>query len=156
LSFDARVIAKLLGETTLAAVLAVTGMIVLVWAPLPWAVALVISVVTVGPAAFMVIAAGLRQLQGGSSDLEIVDGPRRFSVTSLRFNDLAAAMAQALVWHRPRPLPVPVGRVISNPADPNSVQEDDTAALPGGIEVVAADTAIPSDAAGLQPPSPPR
>lgn len=119
------------------------------WAPIPWFLQLLIFIPLFGGPTFLVIAAGVRQLRGGSSDFELVDGSRSFSVSSVRFRDLAPAMAQALLWQRRFPMTRPAGTVLGNAADPGAIR-DAPASLPTSIEVSATPLQIPSDAAGLQ------
>ena len=148
MSLDARVTARLVGETALAGLLLATAGVA-AWAPMPAWLKLVVFIPTLGAPTFMVVAAALRHLQGGASDVEVVDGPRRFSVTSLRFGDLAATMTNALAWHRRPPLAMPAGRLIGNPADPASVQPGNTA-LPADVTVATVPLQIPEGAETIE------
>lgn len=150
MSFDARVTAKLIGENALAAVLLAFA-VAAAWSAIPTWLKLLLFLPTVGAPTFTVIVAALRHLRGGASDIEIVDGHRRFSATAIRLNDLADAIRQALTWHRRLPMVVPVGPVLGNPADPNAVREDAAAAaLPDTIETTLSPLEVPAQAAALQ------
>lgn len=150
MSFDARVTARLIGESALAAMLLAFALGV-AWSPIPTSLKVLLFIPTVGAPTFMVIAAALRHLQGGATDLEIVDDHRRFSATAIRFSDLADAIKQALTWHRRLPMVLPVGPVFGNPSDPNAVREDAAAAaLPDTIETTTSSPEVPAQAATLE------
>lgn len=149
MSLDARVTAKFIGETALAALLLVFATFA-AWSPLPSWLKLLVFIPTIGAPTFLVVAAALRYLQGGATDVEIVDGQRRFSATGIRFTDLADAIRQGLSWHRRLPMARPAGRVLGNPADPTAVQEDVTAALPETVDTAPLPLEVPPEAVSLE------
>jgi len=149
MSFDARVIAKLFGEQALGGLLLVFA-VLMAWAPIPTWFKAALTIPALASSTFMVLAASIRRLQGGASDVEIADGVRRFSVTSIRFKDLKETISAALGWQRPAPLVLPAGSVVGSATDMNALRPGAASSLPAGIEVTSTPQEVPSDAAGLE------
>lgn len=150
MSIHTSVIAKLVGEYALAAIMLVVGIFGVPSLPLPLWLKISLLVPAVGAPAFLVVAAALGRLYGGETGMEIVDGQRRFSVVGFRFADLAAVMRQGQVWYRRTPMMRPSGRVLGNPANPTDVREDATAGLPETVETAEQPVEVPPDAASLE------
>ena len=145
-SFEARVTAKLLGEVALAALLLAFAVLI-AWAPIPTWLKGLLVIPTVAAPTFMVLAAGIRHLQGGASDIEIVDGSRKFSVTSVRFGDLRDTIAAAMRWHRPPPMVRPAGTVVGRASDPDALRTA-VAVLSASLDI-APSLEVPPDAASI-------
>jgi hypothetical protein len=148
-SIDMRVIARLVGEAAVSGILLVVA-IFLMYSKLPDWMKFVFLLPTIGAPTFLVVAAGVRYLLGGVSDIEITKD--RVALSGLRFKDLADAIARGVDFLRPRPRPLarPAGVIGGdhNPADPKNVLADPGAAsLPLTIEV--GEATVPSAAAAV-------
>lgn len=155
-SIDMRVIARLVGEAGVAAILAVVA-IFLMYSNLPDWMKFVFLIPSIGGPTFLVGAAGVRYLMGGLSEIDITKD--RISLSGLRFRDLTDVIQRGLDFFRPHPMVKAAGVIGGdhNPADRKNVLADEkAAALPLTIEL-AESMPVPKDAAAASPgPDAPR
>jgi len=152
LPFSLGIRARVWGETAVAVVL-LGFAFGISWAPISAWVKNIVVLAAVGAGALRVLAAGYRQIFGGSADLEIRTGRSRFTALGVRVHEILEMARYATEWVRPLPLPAPEGIVIGSPADPHSVVAGRQGAqLPDNIEVTVQSQNVPEDAATVSPP----